>query len=127
MNTTVKVLLVDDEPDILEFLSYNFRKKGFEVIIANNGLEGIKQAQKELPQLIISDILMPEMDGIEMCKIIRSKEPFYRIPFIFLTAVSDDYKILYAMSSGADQFISKPIRFDYLLNMVNQLMADKAA
>lgn len=127
MNATIKLLIVDDEPDILEFLSYNFRKKGFDVVVANNGLEGILQAKEESPQLILSDILMPEMDGIEMCKEIRKMEQFYRTPFIFLTAVTDDYKVLYAMSSGADQFVSKPIRFEYLLNMVNQLMADKAA
>ncbi len=127
MNTGIKILLVDDEPDILEFLSYNFRKHGFTVVVANNGLEGILQAKDESPQLIISDILMPYMDGIEMCKAIRSIEQFYRIPFVFLTAVSDDYKVLYAMTSGADQFISKPIRFEYLLSMVNQLMEEKAA
>ena len=127
MNTGIKILLVDDEPDILEFLSYNFRKNGFVVVTANNGIQGILQANIERPQLIISDILMSSMDGIEMCKKIRNMEPFYRIPFIFLTAVSDDYKVLYAMTSGADQFISKPIRFEYLLSMVNQLMAEKAA
>ena len=127
MNTGVKILLVDDEPDILEFLSYNFRKNGFVVVTANNGIQGILQANIERPQLIISDILMSSMDGIEMCKKIRNMEPFYHIPFIFLTAVSDDYKVLYAMTSGADQFISKPIRFEYLLSMVNQLMAEKAA
>lgn len=127
MNTGIKILLVDDEPDILEFLSYNFRKHGFTVVVANNGLEGILQAKDESPQLIISDILMPYMDGIEMCKEIRNIEQFYRIPFVFLTAVSDDYKVLYAMTSGADQFISKPIRFEYLLSMVNQLMEEKAA
>ena len=65
MNTNMKILIVDDEPDILEFLSYNFRKKGFTVVVANNGLEGMQQAIAELPQLIISDILMPEMDGID--------------------------------------------------------------
>lgn len=127
MNTNIKILLVDDEPDILEFLSYNFRKHGFAVVIANNGLEGILQAKDESPKLIISDILMPYMDGIEMCKELRKIEEFYRIPFIFLTAVTDDYKVLYAMTSGADQFISKPIRFEYLLSMVNQLMEEKAA
>lgn len=127
MNTNIKILLIDDEPDILEFLSYNFRKNGFTVVTANNGVEGILQAGLEEPQLIISDILMPLMDGIEMCKAIRKMEPFYRVPFIFLTAVTDDYKVLYAMTSGANQFISKPIRFEYLLSMVNQLMEEKAA
>lgn len=127
MNTGIKILIVDDEPDILEFLSYNFRKKGFEVIIANNGIEGLEKAIADSPQMIISDILMPHLDGIEMCKAIRNIEQFYRLPFIFLTAVTDDYKVLYAMTSGADQFLSKPIHFEYLLSMVNQLMAEKAA
>ncbi len=127
MNTSKKILIIDDEPDILEFLSYNFRKKGFDVIIAANGFEGIKQAEENLPQLIISDILMPEMDGIEMCKKIKKNNELSHTPFIFLTAVNDDYKVLYAMSSGADQYASKPIKFEYLLAMVNQLIADKAA
>ena len=120
-----KILLVDDEPDILEFLSYNFRKEGFQVVTAINGLEGIKKAEVELPQLIISDILMPELDGIEMCKSIREMAELKCTPFLFLTAVNDDYKVLYAMLSGADQYVSKPIKFKYLLLMVNQLMDDK--
>lgn len=125
MNTSKKILIVDDEPDILEFLSYNFRKKGFHVATAINGLEGIKKAESELPQFIISDILMPELDGIEMCKAIRKIPKLKSTPFLFLTAVNDDYKVLYAMLSGADQYISKPIRFEYLLVMVNQLIEDK--
>jgi two-component system alkaline phosphatase synthesis response regulator PhoP len=127
MNTSKKILIVDDEPDILEFLSYNFRKKGFNVVIANNGIEGVKQAEIELPEIIISDILMPEMDGIEMCKEIRKNSQLNTTPFVFLTAVSDDYKVLYAMSSGANQYASKPIKFEYLLSMVNQLIQEKAA
>lgn len=125
MNTSKKILIVDDEPDILEFLSYNFRKKGFHVVTAINGLEGIKQAELEFPQLIISDILMPEMDGIEMCKAIREIPELISIPFLFLTAVSDDYKVLYAMLSGADQYASKPIRFEYLMAIANQLIEEE--
>lgn len=125
MHTLKKILIVDDEPDILEFLSYNFRKKGFHVATAINGLEGIKKAESELPQLIISDILMPELDGIEMCKAIRKNLHLKLTPFLFLTAVNDDYKVLYAMLSGADQYVSKPIKFEYLLAMVNQLIEDK--
>ncbi|MDO9186448.1 MAG: response regulator [Bacteroidia bacterium] len=125
MNTSKKILIVDDEPDILEFLSYNFHKKGFHVATAINGLEGIKKAESELPQLIISDILMPELDGIEMCKAIREIPQLKLTPFLFLTAVNDDYKVLYAMLSGADQYVSKPIKFEYLLVMVNQLIEDK--
>ncbi len=124
MQDSKKILLVDDEPDILEFLSYNFRKKGFEVIIANNGLEGIEKAESELPELIISDILMPGMDGIEMCKEIRKNPKLSTTPFLFLTAVDDDYKVLYAFLSGADQYASKPIRFEYLLSMVNKLISN---
>lgn len=124
MNTLKKILIVDDEPDILEF-SYNFRKKGFHVATAINGLEGIKKAEAELPQFIISDILMPELDGVEMCKAIREIPQLKLTPFLFLTAVNDDYKVLYAMLSGADQYVSKPIKFEYLLVMVNQLMEDK--
>lgn len=122
-----KILIIDDEPDILEFLSYNFRKKDFEVCIANNGLEGIEKAETEKPELIISDILMPEMDGIEMCKHIRQNTDLKLIPFLFLTAVNDDYKVLYAMSSGADQFASKPIRFEYLLAIVNEMISKSNA
>ncbi len=124
MNKT-KILIVDDEPDILEFLSYNFRKKEFIVFTANNGFEGIKQVETEIPNLIISDILMPEMDGIEMCKQIRSKPELEQTPILFLTAVHDDYKFIHAMTSGGDQFVSKPIRFEYLLTMVNNLLKNK--
>ncbi len=118
-----KILIVDDEPDILEFLSYNFRKKDFLVITANDGKEGLERAMQESPEIIISDILMPEMDGIEMCKEIKKNIKFTTTPFIFLTAVNDDYKVLYAMSSGANQFVSKPIKFEYLLSIVNQTLA----
>ena len=101
MNTSIKLLLVDDEPDILEFLSYNFRKKGFDVITANNGTEGLKLAEQKLPHLIISDVMMPDMDGVEMCNEIKKNSTLSSIPFVFLTALTDDYKVLYAMSSGA--------------------------
>ena len=123
MDTTRKILLVDDEPDILEFMAYNFRKHGFSVATALNGNEGIAAAQTDAPDIIISDILMPEMDGIQMCKEMRTDKRFTNTPFIFLTAVTDDYKVLYAMSAGADQFASKPIRFEALLQMVNDLLA----
>ncbi len=122
-----KVLLVDDEPDILEFMSYNFRKRGFTVSTALNGREGIACAQAETPDIIVSDILMPVMDGIQMCKAMREDASLKNTPFLFLTAVTDDYKVLYAMTSGADQFVSKPIRFEALLSMVNELLEEPAA
>jgi two-component system, OmpR family, alkaline phosphatase synthesis response regulator PhoP len=120
-----KILLVDDEPDILEFLSYNFRKKEFNVITANNGLEGITKAQTEMPDIIVSDIMMPTMNGIELCKYIRNNSDTNLTPFIFLTALNDDYKVLHAMLSGADEFVTKPIRFEYLLAIVNRVIAEK--
>lgn len=127
MSNSRKILIIDDEPDILEFLSYNFRKNGFTVLLAGNGAEGIVKAESELPGIIVSDILMPVMDGIEMCTRIRKNEKLKSTPFIFLTAVIDDYKILYAMTSGANQYASKPIKFEYLLTLVNKLLEGRAA
>jgi len=120
-----KILIVDDEPDILEFLSYNFRKKEFNVYTASNGLEGMKHAEEQSPDIIISDILMPEMDGIEMCKELRKRSQLDQVPILFLTALQDDYKFMHAMYSGGDQYLAKPVRFDYLLTIVNKLMERK--
>jgi two-component system, OmpR family, alkaline phosphatase synthesis response regulator PhoP len=117
-----KILIVDDEQDILEFLSYNFRKHNFAVVTAMDGEEGVIKAKQEIPNIILSDILMPLMDGITMCGEIKKNESLSTIPFIFLTAVNDDYKVLHAMSAGANQFVSKPIRFEYLLKIVNQTL-----
>lgn len=122
MKTLKRIVIVDDEPDVLEFLSYNFKKQNFIVITANSGKEGIEKIYKENPDLIISDIMMPGMDGIEMCKHIRNNERFKNTPFIFLTAVNDDYKVQYAMDSGADQIASKPIRFEYLYEMALRVL-----
>ena len=121
-----KILIFDDEPDIVEFLSYNFVKNGFEVIRAVDGKDGIAKAESGHPDIIVSDILMPELNGIEMCKVLRNRSSFRSTPFIFLSAVHDDYQVMHAMLSGADQYISKPIRFEYLLNMVNEMLGEKA-
>jgi two-component system alkaline phosphatase synthesis response regulator PhoP len=125
MNVKRKILIVDDEPDIIEFLSYNFRKKGYEVVTANNGSNGIKSALSELPDIIISDILMPEMNGITMCRNLRILPGFDKIPVIFLSAVNDDYRVLSAMDAGADHYVSKPIRIEILGNMVEELLSGK--
>lgn len=119
------ILLIDDEPDILEFLSYNFRKRDFVVTTASNGLEGIEKAEQSTPEIIVSDILMPQMNGIDMCKEIRKRKALEHVPFIFLSAVKDDYRVMAAMMAGATQYASKPIRFEYLLSMVNQLLTLK--
>ena len=120
-----KILIIDDEPDILEFLSYNFKKNGYDVFRAVDGRDGIKQAESTHPDIIVSDILMPNVNGIEMCKLLRNRSEFADTPFIFLSAVHDDYQVMHAMLSGADQYVSKPIRFEYLLSMVNELLSSK--
>ncbi len=119
-----KLLLIDDEPDILEFLSYNFRKRNFEVITGHNGLDGLGKAIENNPDIIITDILMPNMDGIEFCKEIRKLSNFNKTPIIYLTALNDDYKVLYAMSTGANQYVSKPISFEYLYLIVNRVLQE---
>lgn len=121
-----KILIVDDEPDILEFLSYNFYKGDFQVYTASNGLEGIERATAEMPDIIISDILMPEMDGIAMCKELRKKQELNQTPILFLSAVQDDYQLMHAMYAGGDQYLAKPIRFNYLLSIVNSLIKEES-
>jgi two-component system alkaline phosphatase synthesis response regulator PhoP len=118
----MKVLIVDDEEDILQFLSYNFVKEGFTVVTALNGRDGLAIAIQELPDIIISDILMPIMTGDEMYRHIKENSETSQIPFVFLTAVNDDYEVLKAMSSGADQFINKPIAPKYLISVINDLL-----
>ena len=116
--TPFKILLVDDEPDIIELLTYNFRKKGFEVNHAFNGKEGLKMAQSEHPDIIIIDIMMPEMDGIEMCRELRLIDGFKETRIIFLSATNDVVKVIEAISAGGNHYVSKPIHLNVLINMV---------
>ena len=125
MTVRKKILIVDDDPDILEFLSYNFKKKEFTVYTANNGVEGIDQAENVLPDIIISDVLMPVMDGIEMCRFMKQSPILKSIPTIILSAINNEFKILNSMDSGADEFASKPIKFDDLLGIVNRVIDEK--
>ncbi|HEY4800467.1 MAG TPA: response regulator [Bacteroidia bacterium] len=111
-----KILLIDDEPDILEFLSYNFRKKGHEVFTADDGLVGLSSAIENKPDIIILDILMPQMNGIVMCRHLKNDDRLKNIPVVFLSAVQDDYRVLSSMDAGGEHYISKPVRFDYLYN-----------
>ncbi len=117
-----KILIVDDEPDILEFISYNLKKQGREVFTANNGELGLQSALNNKPDLIISDILMPVMNGIVMCRKMREKIELSETPFIFLSATNDDYQVLSAMDAGATHYVSKPISILALLNMVKELL-----
>ena len=117
-----KILIVDDEPDILEFLQYNLRKEGYEVVTANDGLQAIAVAEREKPQLIILDIMMPELDGVETCRILRSKKEFADTPIAFLTARDEDYSQITALDVGGDDYITKPIKPRVLVSRISALL-----
>ncbi|MFI5163866.1 MAG: response regulator transcription factor [Bacteroidia bacterium] len=122
MASPKKILVVDDEQDILEFLGYYLRKEGFQVFTANDGAEGIASAKKEIPDLIILDVMMPVMDGMETCRELR-KEPFTKdITIAFLTARNEDYSQITGFDSGADDYITKPIKPSVLISRVKALL-----
>ena len=117
-----KILIVDDEPDILEILDYNLRREGYEVVTANNGEEGLRQAERENPDLIILDIMMPEMDGVAVCRQLRARPEFEHTVITFLTAREEDYSQIAALDSGGDDYITKPIRPQVLISRVKALL-----
>lgn len=117
-----KVLLVDDELDILEFLSYNLEKEGYEVFTARNGVEALKVAEKELPHLIILDVMMPEMDGIAACEELRKIPALSSTIIAFLTARGEDYSQIAGFEAGADDYITKPVRPKVLVSRVKALL-----
>jgi two-component system, OmpR family, alkaline phosphatase synthesis response regulator PhoP len=121
-NEDYKILLVDDEPDILEFLSYNINKEGFEVYTAQNGKEAIELAKKVNPHLIILDVMMPEMDGIETCGILRQDKKFQNTIITFLTARGEDYSQIAGFEAGADDYITKPVRPKVMLSRIKALL-----
>jgi two-component system alkaline phosphatase synthesis response regulator PhoP len=116
------ILIIDDEPDILEFLSYNLKKEGYKVFTAANGEEGVLLTQQIQPSLIILDVMMPKMDGIEVCQVIR-KDLHLNQPIItFLTSRAEDYAQIAGFEAGADDYITKPIRPRLLLSKVESLL-----
>ncbi|MBA3972197.1 MAG: response regulator transcription factor [Bacteroidetes bacterium] len=117
-----KILLVDDEPDILEFLSYNLKKEGYLVYTANNGKEAVTVAKKENPHLIILDVMMPDMDGIETCREIREIPGLKDVMIAFLTARSEDYSQIAGFDVGADDYINKPIKPRVLISRIKALL-----
>jgi two-component system alkaline phosphatase synthesis response regulator PhoP len=117
-----KILLVDDEVDILEFISYNLEKEGYKVYTAQNGAEAIKVAEKTLPDLIILDVMMPEMDGIAACEEIRRIPSLQNTIIAFLTARGEDYSQIAGFEAGADDYITKPIRPKVLVSRVKALL-----
>ncbi len=120
--TDIKILLVDDEPDILEIVGYNLSNEGYKIITAKNGAEGVKKAKKEKPQLIILDVMMPEMDGIEACERIRKIPELSDTIITFLTARGEDYSQVAGFDAGADDYITKPIKPKVLVSKVKALL-----
>jgi len=120
-NSNYKILLVDDEPDILEFIGYNLRKEGYIVLTSSNGKDSIKVAKKEIPHLIILDVMMPEMDGIETCIELRKIPELNNTVITFLTARSEDYSLIAGLDAGADDYITKPIKPRVLISKIKSL------
>ncbi|TDQ11164.1 response regulator transcription factor [Pedobacter metabolipauper] len=117
-----KILIVDDEPDILELIEYNLKKEGYQVFLANNGQEGITLAKKVHPDLIILDIMMPKMDGIEACRLMRAIPEFKNTFMVFLTARSEEYSEIAGFNVGADDYIAKPIKPRALVSRINAIL-----
>ncbi|NND77207.1 MAG: response regulator transcription factor [Flavobacteriales bacterium] len=117
-----KILLVDDEKDIIEFLKYNLSKEGYEVAYAYNGKDAIKKVNKFDPDLILLDVMMPEMDGIEVCRELRSNKRFKDVIIAFLTARGEDYSQIAGFEAGADDYIAKPIKPRVLSSRVAALL-----
>lgn len=118
----IKILLVDDEPDILEIVGYNLSQAGYQIATATNGKEAIKQAKKIIPHLIIMDVMMPEMDGMEACEQIREIPELKDVIITFLTARSEDYSQVAGFEVGADDYIAKPIKPKLLISKVKGLL-----
>ncbi|WP_296143187.1 response regulator transcription factor [uncultured Flavobacterium sp.] len=118
----IKILLVDDEQDILEIVGYNLTQEGYQISTASNGKEAIQKAKKELPHLIIMDVMMPEMDGMEACENIRKLPELSNVIITFLTARSEDYSQVAGFDAGADDYITKPIKPKLLVSKVKALL-----
>ena len=119
---SIKILLVDDEPDILEILTYNLTAEGYNILTASNGLDAVKSAKEYLPHLIILDVMMPEMDGIEACGQIRLIPELKDTLIAFLTARGEDYSQLAGYEAGADDYITKPIKPKVLISKIRALL-----
>lgn len=117
-----RILIVDDEPDILEFLTYNLEKEGYEVVSASDGREGIDKAVETRPDLIILDIMMPKMDGVEVCRQLRENREFDDTLIAFLTAREEDYSQIAALEVGGDDYITKPLKPRVFVSRIKALL-----
>jgi len=121
-NDSITILLVDDESDILDFVGYNLRKEGYTVLTSDNGRDAITKAEKSRPQLILLDVMMPEMDGIETCRELKRIPALSETLVVFFTARSEDFTQILSLDAGGDDYITKPIRPAVLISKVNSLM-----
>jgi two-component system alkaline phosphatase synthesis response regulator PhoP len=121
-NEDVRILLVDDEQDILEIVGYNLSLEGYQVFTAKNGIEAVSKAKKKQPHLVILDVMMPEMDGIEACEIMRNTPGLENTIITFLTARGEDYSQLAGFDAGADDYIQKPIKPKVLVSKIKALL-----
>ncbi|PZR29286.1 MAG: DNA-binding response regulator [Citrobacter freundii] len=120
-NKARKVLIADDEPDILEILKYNLTGEGYEVVTAKDGDEALEKARRTQPDLIVLDVMMPRKTGVEVCQILRTQAAFKDTLIIFLTAVNDDGSQIRGLETGADDYVSKPVSPKVFLSRVNAL------
>ncbi|MGD1980438.1 MAG: response regulator transcription factor [Flavobacteriaceae bacterium] len=118
----IKILLVDDEPDIIEIIRFNLSQEGYQILSASDGLEALKVAEKHLPHLIILDVMMPNMDGIEACEQLRKDPRFVETIIMFLTARGEEYSYVAAFEAGADDYVTKPIKPKVLTSKVKGLL-----
>jgi len=121
-NENIKILLVDDEPDILEIVGYHLQKEGYQIFKAKNGLEAVEKAKSNIPHLILLDVMMPEMDGIEACEKIRVIKGLENVIIAFFTARGEDYSQLAGFEAGADDYITKPVKPKMLISKVKALL-----
>ena len=119
--SSIKVLVVDDDPDIVEILKYNLKNSGYSVKSADNGVEAIKKAKKFIPDIILMDVMMPEMSGIEACEEIKNIDQLSQAIIIFLSARSEDYTQISAYDAGADDYISKPVKPKILIKKISNI------
>ncbi len=121
----LRILIVDDEADIRQILAYNLQKEGYEVFEASTGEEGIRVTKEVRPDLIILDVMMPEMDGIEVCERLRKTPGFEHVLICFLTARNEDYSQIAGLDAGADDYVAKPVKPKVLISRINALLRRK--
>lgn len=119
---SARVLIVDDETDYVELVAFNMTRRGYEVLTASDGIEALRKARKFLPDLIVLDVMLPGLDGLSVCEILRSQPPTRTIPILMCTALSGEIARLNGVGAGADEFHSKPFKLGEFLERVDRLL-----